>query len=342
MMGNRNSAFYFTCIFYHVETMMRVSSARWVRCVTSAARRGEPAVVFHPDFSINPIQPGHRFPMAKDTMLYKELVSLGLAKNVLTPTVPSIDDVCLVHDRTYVERFVQGLLSEEEMRSIGLPWSEDLVQRTLIGVGSAIEAARYAVENRTIACMTNGGTHHAHADRGSGWCCLNDQAVACRYVQKYLGVKNVLFLDLDVHLNDGTASIFQDCNTTFSFSMHGAEQSFPAVKYPNNVDILLPKGCSDGEYMEALSSSLPRVLDTYDFDLVLYNAGVDVHAEDSLGSLHLTNDGIEQRERYVIEEVFLKRQIALAVAIGGGYNPDHGKIVDKHILFHKALHDLMP
>lgn len=295
------------------------------------------AIVYHDDFSINPIQQGHRFPMPKDALLYQALKEQGMAAFVLTPSLPSVDDICLVHDASYVRRFIDGTLSEKEMRKIGLPWSPDLVHRTLIGVGSAIEAARYAVEHRSIAIMCNGGTHHAHEDHGSGWCIFNDQAVSCRYVQKYHGVKNVLFVDLDVHLNDGTASIFQSCTNTYLFSMHGAAQSFPAVKFRNNIDIEVPAGFTDDQYMSLLeNSALGDIMDTYSFDLVLYNAGVDVHCDDLLGSLSLTDRGIERRDRYILQQC-ISRGLPLAVAIGGGYATNHYDIVRRHLILHHVL-----
>jgi len=298
------------------------------------------AIVYHDDFSINPIQEDHRFPMPKDTLLYQALREQGMAKLVLTPSMPSVEDLCMVHDPSYVHRFMDGTLSDREMRKIGLPWSPELVQRTLIGVGSAIEAARYAVEHQSIAVMCNGGTHHAHADHGSGWCIFNDQAVSCRFVQKYHGVKNVLFVDLDVHLNDGTASIFQSCNSTYLFSMHGAAQSFPAVKFRNNTDIEVPSGCTDEQYMSLLRNSpLEDILDRYSFDLVLYNAGVDVHMDGSLGTLSLTCKGIEARDKYILSQC-ISREIPLAVAIGGGYAANHQDIVKRHLVLHSVLQDL--
>ena len=291
------------------------------------------AIVYHDDFSINPIQEGHRFPMPKDTLLYQALRKQGMANLVLTPSMPSVEDLCLVHDPSYVRRFMDGTLSQNEMRKIGLPWSPELVQRTLIGVGSAIEAARYAVEYQSIAIMCN-------ADHGSGWCIFNDQAVSCRYVQKYHGVKNVLFVDLDVHLNDGTASIFQSCSSTYLFSMHGAAQSFPAVKFQNNTDIEVPAGCTDEQYMSLLQQSpLGDILDRYSFDLILYNAGVDVHMDDSLGSLALTDQGIEERDRYILTQC-ISRGIPLAVAIGGGYSKNHHDIVRRHLILHHVLKDI--
>lgn len=167
------------------------------------------AVIYHPDFTINPIPDGHRFPMPKDALLHARLRELGLANRTFTPTPPDTDTLCLIHDEDYVTSFLDGTISPSAMRQIGLPWSPELVRRTVIGVGSAILAARLALQYG-VAVMCNGGTHHAHRAHGSGWCIFNDQAVAARSVQRDTGVEKVLFVDLDVHQGDGTAAIFAD------------------------------------------------------------------------------------------------------------------------------------
>jgi len=164
-------------------------------------------VTYHPDFRINPIPDGHRFPMPKDHLLWERLQAGGLGVRTFTPAAPDVDTLCLAHDPAYVHGFLQGTLAPEAMRRIGLPWSEELARRTLIGVGSAVLAARLALQFG-VACMCNGGTHHAHRAHGSGWCVFNDLAVAARSVQRDAGVGRILFVDLDVHQGDGTAAIF--------------------------------------------------------------------------------------------------------------------------------------
>ena len=164
-------------------------------------------VVFHDDMRINPIPDDHRFPMQKDAMLYDRLCALGLAARTFAPAPPDAATLCLVHDEAYVRGFLDGSIDAAAMRRIGLPWSEALVRRTLIGTGSAVLAARLAAQFGA-AVMCNGGTHHAHRARGAGWCIFNDQAVAARAAQRDAGVEKVLFVDLDVHQGDGTAAIF--------------------------------------------------------------------------------------------------------------------------------------
>jgi acetoin utilization deacetylase AcuC-like enzyme len=176
---------------------------------TQALGAHKHAIVYSEDFTINPIPDNHRFPMPKDFLLFRRLQEQGLASRVFRPTHPDADTLCLIHDRAYVEGFLQGSISTRDMRRIGLPWSQPLVQRTLAGVGSAILAARLALQYG-VACMTNGGTHHAHSDHGSGWCIFNDQAVAAKACQRDAGIERCMFVDLDVHQGDGTAAIFAD------------------------------------------------------------------------------------------------------------------------------------
>ena len=193
------------------------------------ARASNHAVIYHNDFRINPIPSDHRFPMPKDALLYQRLKELGLAERTYTPHPPDIETLCLVHDESYVRGFLAGTLSQAEMRKIGLPWSQALVQRTLIGVGSAILAARLAMQ-LGVAIMCNGGTHHAHRGHGSGWCIFNDQAVAAKSVQRDMAVGQILFVDLDVHQGDGTAAIFRD-DSSGKFQEFKEDSIFLAFKW---------------------------------------------------------------------------------------------------------------
>ncbi|EIE22454.1 Arginase/deacetylase [Coccomyxa subellipsoidea C-169] len=246
-------------------------------------------VVYHPDFKISPLKDGH--------------------------------------SSTYVDAFIAGTISAEKMRQIGLPWSEELVKRTLIGTGSALLAARLALQYG-VAVMCNGGTHHAHADHGTGWCIFNDLACAARAAQRDAGVEKVLFVDLDVHQGDGTAAIFQRDPSVFTFSMHCEAQSFPSPLQTSDEDIALPAGTSDGEYLEVLQETLPRLLSRENPDLVLYNAGVDTRAS-------------RQRDRLVFASC-ADASVPVACAIGGGYQEDHLSIVERHVLLHRAAREAMP
>lgn len=297
-------------------------------------------VTYHSDFTINPIPDGHRFPMPKDALLFARLQQLGLAGRTFTPTPPDADTLCLAHDEQYVRQFLDGSISTQQMKQIGLPWSPALVRRTLAGVGSAILAARLALQFG-VACMTNGGTHHAHPGHGSGWCTFNDQAVASRSVQRDVGVGQVLFVDLDVHQGDGTAAIFRGDPSVFTLSLHCEAQPFPHRREASDMDVGLPAGTRDEQYMEALRRVLPPLLSRLRPELVMYNAGVDVHGEDSLGKMALTDAGILARDRFVFAAC-AEAGAPVACAIGGGYSPEHEKIVERHVLLHRAAAEHLP
>ncbi|GBF88042.1 histone deacetylase [Raphidocelis subcapitata] len=316
-----------------------------LRAVSGAAAAASPPalshpVVYHPDMRISPIPDGHRFPMPKDALLYDRLVELGLAGRTFQPTPPDVDTLCLAHDEGYVRAFLDGALPPQAMRRIGLPWSEALVRRTLIGTGSAVLAARLALQFG-VAVMCNGGTHHAHRDFGAGWCIFNDQAVAARAAQRDAGMRRVLFVDLDVHQGDGTAAIFENDPSVFTFSMHCRDQGFPSQLQRSNVDIGLPAGTGDDEYLEALRDALPRLLLEVGPDLVMYNAGVDVSASDSLGKLALSDAGIAARDDFVMRAC-AEAGVPIAAAIGGGYAEDHAVLVDRHASLHKAAAAHLP
>ncbi|KAG7671113.1 hypothetical protein KSW81_004537 [Nannochloris sp. 'desiccata'] len=274
--------------------------------------------------------------MPKDALLYQRLCELGIATadRTFTPVPPDFETLCLAHDADYVQSFLDGTISDAGMRCIGLPWSKDLVTRTLIGTGSAILASRLALD-LGIAVMCNGGTHHAHPGHGSGWCIFNDQAVAARSVQRDCSVGQTLFIDLDVHQGDGTAAIFHNDSSVFTFSMHCEAQSYPAILQKSDVDIPLPAGCDDLQYISTLQRVLPSLLKKVQPELVMYNAGADVHADDSLGKMALSNEGILERDRLVMK-LCSEAGSVLCAAIGGGYEPDHNKIVERHVMLHKA------
>jgi acetoin utilization deacetylase AcuC-like enzyme len=275
-------------------------------------------------------------PPAQDHLLYLRLEQLGLAGrgNTFTPLHAPADTLALCHDASYVDAFFIGTLDAKAMRRIGLPWSPALVRRTTIGTGSAILAARLAMQFG-VACMTNGGTHHAHAGHGSGWCIFNDLAVAARAAQRDAGVERVLFIDLDVHHGDGTAAIFADDPSVFTFSLHCDAQPFPAVRPPSDLDVGLPAGAGDAECLAAVRFHVPALLDTFAPQLVCYNAGVDAHADDALGLLSMSDAGIAARDVEVLTAC-ASRGVAVCAAIGGGYAPDHAAIVERHVSLHRA------
>ena len=259
---------------------------------------------------------------------------MASASNTFTPTAPDADTLSLVHCPAYVAAFLAGTLDGAAMRRIGLPWSERLVRRTTLGVGSAVLAARLAVQYG-VAAMCNGGTHHAHRAHGSGWCIFNDLAVAARAIQRDAGVGRVLILDLDVHHGDGTAAVFAGDDSVFTFSLHCHDQAFPAQRPPSDRDAGLPAGAGDAEYAAELARHVPSILDELHPELVLYNAGVDPHADDALGLLKLSDAGLAARDALVFDACGA-RGVPIAAAIGGGYASDHGAIVERHVSMHAA------
>lgn len=295
-------------------------------------------LVYHPDY-VTPLPPGHRFPMGKFGLLRDRLLQQHIATpdQFHTPPVADRPLLELVHTPAYVSDYLHGTLSPKAQRRIGLPWSPNLVRRTCCAVGGTLHTAQLALQHG-IACNTAGGTHHAFPDYGSGFCIFNDCAIAARALQHQGRVKQVLILDLDVHQGDGTASIFQDDPTVFTFSMH-CEANFPLRKYPSDLDVPLPVGLEDTDYLQTLDRYLPDLLSQIKPDLVLYNAGVDPHGGDRLGKLALTNEGLWRREMQVLGACW-RGGYPVAAVIGGGYCEDMEALVDRHSLLHRAATDI--
>ena len=277
-----------------------------------------PALIYHPAYSA-PLPSGHRFPMAKFRLLVEHLRRLGLASDDQLHEPLPVPRRWLeqVHCRTYHEAFARGRLPSSDQRRIGLPSTPPLVRRTWLSVGGTVLTTRLALEHG-LACHLAGGTHHAFPDHGSGFCILNDCAVAASVLLSEGRVKRVMVVDLDVHQGDGTAAIFEHEPRVFTFSAHGAA-NFPLRKRRSDLDLPLPDGMEDEAYRQAVGSVLPDLLDQVRPDLVLYNAGVDPHRDDRLGRLCLSDNGLLQRDRLVIDAC-LRRGLPVATVIGGGYD----------------------
>lgn len=290
--------------------------------------------VYSPDYVI-PLPDGHRFPMAKFGELRRYLIAQGLAlpEQFHCPQKISEAVLGLVHTPEYVQSFCQGTISADQARRIGLPWSPQLVHRTCTAVGGTLLTAELALSHG-IACNTAGGTHHAFPEFGAGFCIFNDLAVAAQYLIQQGRVNQVLIVDLDVHQGDGTAYIFQNEPRVFTFSMHCGE-NFPLRKQTSDLDLVLPVGMTDQAYIRLLRQHLPGLLHTLKPDLVLYDAGADPHAEDRLGKLKLTDQGIYERDLEVLS-LCAAHGVPVATVIGGGYGPDLGELVARHALLHRA------
>lgn len=295
-------------------------------------------IVYHPDY-VTPLPEGHRFPMPKFKLLCELLFADGITQpeSIHTPEIPSKELIELIHTSDYVRAYCEGTLDAKAQRRIGLPWSPALVKRTCTAVGGTILTAKLALQHG-IACNTAGGTHHAFPSYGSGFCIFNDLAIATRLLQKLGLVNQVLIVDLDVHQGDGTACIFQDDPSVFTFSMH-CEANFPSKKQNSDLDVPLPIDLDDDGYLQILASYLPDLLSQVKPDLVLYDAGVDIHVSDRLGKLAMTDTGIYRREMQVLSTC-LAAGYPVACVIGGGYADDIHALVYRHSLIHRAAKEI--
>lgn len=273
--------------------------------------------------------------MAKFRLLYELLLADGITTpdRVFAPDRLPTEWLELVHDPAYIQAYFTGTLDPKIQRRIGLPWSPELVNRTCIALSGSILTAKLAIECG-IACNTAGGTHHAFSNLGSGFCIFNDLAVAARVIQNLGLAKQILIVDLDVHQGDGTAAIFQRDPSVFTFSMH-CGINFPSTKQQSDLDVPLPEGMADCEYLQTLADYLPDLLSQIKPDLVLYDAGVDPHLNDRLGKLALTNTGIFDRDFYVLNTC-VARGYPVACVIGGGYESDLDRLAYRHSLVHRA------
>ncbi len=253
------------------------------------------------------------------------------------PQMPPFEWIELVHDRNYIEAYCNGTLNPKAQRRIGLPWSQALANRTCIAVGGTVLTAQLALKNG-LACNTAGGTHHAFPNYGSGFCIFNDLAIAARVIQKLGLAEKILIVDLDVHQGDGTAWIFQNDPTVFTFSMH-CDINFSGRKQISDLDVPLPVGMDDDRYLQTLAQYLPDLLSQVKPDLVLYDAGVDTHIHDALGKLALTDTGIFRREMPVLSTC-VAGGYPVACVIGGGYTKDMNSLVYTHSLLHRAVRDV--
>ena len=242
---------------------------------------------------------------------------------------PAVTDtqILYAHDPSYLIKILSGNLSAKEQQEIGFPWSEKMVERSRRSAGATLAAAKAAL-NEGLAANLAGGTHHAYRDRGSGFCVFNDSAITAKALQKEIHQKlKVAIIDLDVHQGNGTASILQNDQSIFTLSIHG-ENNFPFTKERSDLDIGLPNGCQDDDYLSALNQGLEK-LDVFKPDFIIYLAGADPHEGDRLGKLSVSKDGMCQRDQYVFQ-YGLDRQIPTAFSMAGGYGREIQSTVDIH------------
>ncbi|TPG66461.1 histone deacetylase [Hymenobacter nivis] len=272
---------------------------------------------------------GHRFPIAKYALIREQLLWQGVAApdDFYEPGLCAEADVLRVHTAAYWHRVRDLQLSAREVRNLGLPQSPQLVRRSLSSSAGTLQSALGALKSG-IGLNLAGGTHHAFADRGEGFCVLNDQAIAAAHLLTHGLARQVLVVDLDVHQGDGTAAIFRDEPRVFTFSMH-AGANYPLRKEQSDLDIALPLGTGDAAYLQILSDTLGPLVDRVRPDFIFYQAGVDVLATDKLGKLALTPAGCQRRDELVLG-LCRARALPVAVSMGGGYSERLADIVDAH------------
>lgn len=285
---------------------------------------------FFSDHFTLPLPEGHRFPMQKYALLRQRAVEAGLfGPGELLEAQPTSDEqLLLAHEPSYLEKVIHGLLSEKEIRRIGFPWSQGLVERSRRSTGATIQACRAALEEGLAANLA-GGTHHAYPDHGEGYCVFNDVAVAARVMQTEGRARRVVILDCDVHQGNGTAAIFAEDPSVFTFSIHGAK-NFPFHKEFSDLDIALPDGVSDGAYLEALHQGLEEALERAGADLAIYLAGADPFEGDRLGRLALTKEGLRKRDQMVLSAC-RRRGLPAALTMSGGYARQVEDTVEIHL-----------
>lgn len=290
-------------------------------------------IVHHPDYDAR-FPDDHRFPMSKYKLLMEAIRGRGLDVAVHEPLPMSAEALGHAHAADYVEQVLSLTVPRSIEREIGFPVDERVSRRAQLASAGTLMAARLAL-GHGIACNTAGGSHHARRGQGAGFCTFNDVAVAASNLLADGTARRVLVLDLDVHQGDGTAEIFQDEPRVFTFSMH-AEKNYPVRKVQSDLDVALADGTDDGAYLERLGEVLPLLAGRARPDIVLYDAGVDPHADDRLGRLSLTDDGLRRRDEMVIGH-FRRLDIPLCGVIGGGYSKDIDALAARHaILFEVA------
>jgi len=302
-------------------------------------------IAYHPIFKHN-LPLGHRFPMSKYELLHSQLLHEGtcVANNFFEPSgYPEEAHILAVHDKAYIDSLKNLTLKASAARKIGFPLSEKLVEREQIITQGTIECCDFSLKHG-IAMNIAGGTHHAYPDHGEAFCLFNDQAIGAKYLLSTYGntaqempkrvrddnfvVEKILMVDLDVHQGNGTAVIFKDDPSVFTFSMHGAG-NYPFKKEKSDLDIAVPDGSGDREYLSILKETLPKLIATEKPDFIFYLSGVDILATDKLGRLSCTIDGCKERDRFVLQTC-KDCNIPVQVSMGGGYSPEIKIIIEAH------------
>jgi acetoin utilization deacetylase AcuC-like enzyme len=285
-------------------------------------------IAFDPVY-VHPLPDGHRFPMLKYELIPGQLLYEGTITDASlhSPKPCPLAIVALTHTGEYINKLIHQSLSPKEQRQIGFPQSTSLTERELVITQGTIDCSLHALKHG-VALNVAGGTHHAFADHGEGFCLLNDFAVAANYLLAEKLVKKILIVDLDVHQGNGTAKLFESNSQVFTFSMHG-KNNYPFHKEKSDLDVELPDGIMDEEYLDLLYKHLPILLDNVKPDIVYYLSGVDILPSDKFGKLKVSMEACLQRDKYVLTTMF-NRKIPVTISMGGGYSADVKIIVEAH------------
>ena len=293
-------------------------------------------IVNHPDY-VAKINDDNKFPIKKFGELANYLKENNIVKKFFVPNRCSFETLNQAHSKDYINNIQNKTLDDLGQKKIGFPLNDSVVQRSFVATGGTVLASKLAI-NSGLACNTAGGSHHASFNEGAGFCVFNDVAVGAKYLQKKGYARKILIVDLDVHQGNGTANIFKDDNSVFTFSMH-CKSNYPAKKAQSDLDVELEDNLEDKEYLETLKKYL-FYLNDETFDFVYYIAGVDIHHEDRLGKLKISDDGIKTRDQIVINN-FYKKKIPLCGVLGGGYNKDFNKLIELHSMLHKSCAEII-
>jgi acetoin utilization deacetylase AcuC-like enzyme len=288
-------------------------------------------VINHEDYFAK-IGDDHKFPINKFGELANYLLKKKIINHFHKPYPCSVKTLKGAHSQTYINNIINKSLDQNGVKKIGFPLVDSVVKRSLVATGGTVLASKLALEHQ-IACNTAGGSHHANFDGGAGYCVFNDVAVAANYLLNKGLVKKILIVDLDVHQGNGNSDIFGNNKNVFTFSMH-SKSNYPAKKSKSDLDIELEDNTEDQKYIETLKDSI-QLLNRQKFDFVFYIAGVDVHFNDRLGKLKLSDDGIKKREEIVIGNFFSKK-IPICGVLGGGYNKNFDKLLELHSILHET------
>jgi acetoin utilization deacetylase AcuC-like enzyme len=295
-------------------------------------------IAYHPIYA-HPLPEGHRFPMLKYELIPEQLLHEGTItkQNLFEPKPCSNEVILWTHDAEYLDKLLHQILSTKEQRHIGFPQSPQLTQRELIITQGTIDCCHYAMQNG-VALNVAGGTHHAFANKGEGFCMLNDQAIASNYLLKKDLVKKILIIDVDVHQGNGTAKLFENEERVFTFSMHG-KNNYPFHKEKSDRDIELLDGIKDEIYLDLLKNELPIIIHKVKPDIAFVLAGVDILDTDKFGKLKVTIEGCKERDKFIFA-LLKENNIPCVVSLGGGYSADVKIIMEAHCNTFRVAKDI--